>query len=291
MTPRRSRFRREPGLTTFPRITRRSLARSKVLLPSRCSTSAAAPAAIWSTFDRSGTRPSGSTDPRVSWRWPERPRAAKCCIKTSSVCRWPRRVFTAYSRMHRFSTCQRKSFRACWESFGAHQYSAGCCSARIPEDGTPKDSLASDTAHFTRSRRGASMSPPRDLARSNTITVRQDNPEASSRGSRLSGEKKDLAREATYHSRAYLIAGSNPAVQGGTHMSIKKPASRARQLIGDIAPKLADLTDDVLFGDVWERPQLSKRDRSLITCAALVAMGKTEQMTFHFPRAIEDGVP
>jgi 4-carboxymuconolactone decarboxylase len=73
-------------------------------------------------------------------------------------------------------------------------------------------------------------------------------------------------------------------------MSTKKPASRAQQLIGDIAPKLADLTDDVLFGDVWERPQLSKRDRSLITCAALVATGKTEQMTFHFPRAIENGV-
>jgi 4-carboxymuconolactone decarboxylase len=73
-------------------------------------------------------------------------------------------------------------------------------------------------------------------------------------------------------------------------MTTKKPASRAQQLIGDIAPKLADLTDDVLFGDVWERPQLSKRDRSLITCAALVATGKTEQMTFHFPRAIENGV-
>jgi 4-carboxymuconolactone decarboxylase len=73
-------------------------------------------------------------------------------------------------------------------------------------------------------------------------------------------------------------------------MSTKKPVSRARQNIGEIAPKLADLTDDVLFGDVWERPQLSKRDRSLITCAALVAMGKTEQMTFHFPRAIENGV-
>ena len=59
---------------------------------------------------------------------------------------------------------------------------------------------------------------------------------------------------------------------------------------GDIAPKLAQLTDDVLFGDVWERPQLSKRDRSLITCAALIATGKTEQMSFHFPRAIENGV-
>src|SRR5262249_57417722 len=64
----------------------------------------------------------------------------------------------------------------------------------------------------------------------------------------------------------------------------------ARKTVGDIAPKLAQLTDDVLFGDVWERPQLSKRDRSLITCAALVATGKTEQMTFHFPRAIENGV-
>jgi 4-carboxymuconolactone decarboxylase len=46
----------------------------------------------------------------------------------------------------------------------------------------------------------------------------------------------------------------------------------------------------VLFGDVWERPDLSKRDRSLITCAALIALGKTEQMDFHFPKAIENGV-
>ncbi|MDB4953610.1 MAG: 4-carboxymuconolactone decarboxylase [Myxococcales bacterium] len=73
-------------------------------------------------------------------------------------------------------------------------------------------------------------------------------------------------------------------------MKSDKPDSPGQQAIGEIAPKLAELTDDVLFGDVWERPQLSKRDRSLITCAALVAMGKTEQLTFHFPRAIENGV-
>jgi 4-carboxymuconolactone decarboxylase len=73
-------------------------------------------------------------------------------------------------------------------------------------------------------------------------------------------------------------------------MDTKKPAGPAHKAIGDFAPKLAELTDDVLFGDVWERPQLSKRDRSLITCAALVATGKTEQMTFHFPRALENGV-
>jgi len=66
--------------------------------------------------------------------------------------------------------------------------------------------------------------------------------------------------------------------------------SAARQRLGDFAPKMVELTEQVLFGDVWERPELSKRDRSLITCAALVATCKTEQMTFHFPRALENGV-
>ncbi len=60
--------------------------------------------------------------------------------------------------------------------------------------------------------------------------------------------------------------------------------------IGDIAPKLADLTEDVLFGDVWERPSLSKRDRSLATVSALVAMNRTDQLPFHLHRAIENGV-
>ena len=69
-----------------------------------------------------------------------------------------------------------------------------------------------------------------------------------------------------------------------------KPKSGAQKLFGDIAPKFAQLTDDVLFGDVWARPELSRRDRSLITCAALVATGKTEQMTTHFPLAITNGV-
>jgi 4-carboxymuconolactone decarboxylase len=63
-----------------------------------------------------------------------------------------------------------------------------------------------------------------------------------------------------------------------------------QKAVGDVAPKLAEITDDVLFADVWERPQLGKRDRSLVTCAALVATGKSEQMEFHFPRAIENGV-
>jgi 4-carboxymuconolactone decarboxylase len=73
-------------------------------------------------------------------------------------------------------------------------------------------------------------------------------------------------------------------------MSNDNRSSALRNGLGEFAPKLVDLTDDVLFGDVWERPQLSKRDRSLITCAALIAMGKTEQMDFHFPNAIKNGL-
>jgi 4-carboxymuconolactone decarboxylase len=46
--------------------------------------------------------------------------------------------------------------------------------------------------------------------------------------------------------------------------------STAQRLVGDIAPKLAELTDEVLFGDVWTRPELARRDRSLVTVASLV---------------------
>jgi 4-carboxymuconolactone decarboxylase len=66
--------------------------------------------------------------------------------------------------------------------------------------------------------------------------------------------------------------------------------SIAQQTIGGIAPKLAQLTDEVLFGDIWERPGLSKRDRSLITVTALVALYRTEQMAFHLRRALDNGV-
>ena len=65
--------------------------------------------------------------------------------------------------------------------------------------------------------------------------------------------------------------------------------SRAQQLMGDIAPKLAELTDDVLFGDVWARPGLSQRDRSLITVAALTALARTDQLASHLGRALDNG--
>jgi 4-carboxymuconolactone decarboxylase len=58
----------------------------------------------------------------------------------------------------------------------------------------------------------------------------------------------------------------------------------------DLAPALQGYTDAVLFGDVWERPGLSKRDRSLITVATLVALYRTNELPFHLERALENGV-
>ncbi len=69
-----------------------------------------------------------------------------------------------------------------------------------------------------------------------------------------------------------------------------KEPTAAQKMLGDFAPKLVELTDNVLFGDVWERPELSKRDRSLVTVAALIALNRPDQLRFHLGRAVENGV-
>jgi 4-carboxymuconolactone decarboxylase len=66
--------------------------------------------------------------------------------------------------------------------------------------------------------------------------------------------------------------------------------SYVRENVGDFAPKWVQLTEDVLFGDVWEREELSPRDRSLITVSALVTGGSMEQLTFHLNKAKENGL-
>ncbi len=66
--------------------------------------------------------------------------------------------------------------------------------------------------------------------------------------------------------------------------------SAIRGPYADINPTLDDITGRVLFGEVWERPELSKRDRSLITVAALIAGYRTNELPFHLGRAIENGV-
>jgi 4-carboxymuconolactone decarboxylase len=67
-------------------------------------------------------------------------------------------------------------------------------------------------------------------------------------------------------------------------------ANPGRKAFGHIAPALADLTDTVLFGDVWKRPGLSPRDRSLVTVAALVALYRTNELPSHLKRALANGV-
>jgi 4-carboxymuconolactone decarboxylase len=71
---------------------------------------------------------------------------------------------------------------------------------------------------------------------------------------------------------------------------MSREPSAAEKMIGDFAPKLVELTDRVLFGDVWERQDLSKRDRSLVTVAALIALNRPEQLRFHLDKALDNGV-
>jgi 4-carboxymuconolactone decarboxylase len=58
----------------------------------------------------------------------------------------------------------------------------------------------------------------------------------------------------------------------------------------DIAPALGKYTDEVLFGDVWKREELSPRDRSLVTISCLISNYRVNEMPFHFKRALENGV-
>ena len=64
----------------------------------------------------------------------------------------------------------------------------------------------------------------------------------------------------------------------------------ARNPFTDIAPALAEYTDRVLFGDVWQRPGLSPRDRSLITVATLVALYRTNELPAHLKKALDNGI-
>ena len=73
-------------------------------------------------------------------------------------------------------------------------------------------------------------------------------------------------------------------------MSDNTHPTAAQRAVGDFSPKIVELTDKVLFGDVWERPELSPRDRSLITVASLITNGNTEQLGFHLKKAVDNGL-
>jgi 4-carboxymuconolactone decarboxylase len=64
----------------------------------------------------------------------------------------------------------------------------------------------------------------------------------------------------------------------------------ARAAFGDIVPHLAEITDKVLFGDVWANTTLSPRDRSLVTITSLIALYRVNELPFHLKRALDNGV-
>lgn len=69
-----------------------------------------------------------------------------------------------------------------------------------------------------------------------------------------------------------------------------QPSPSGQTAFGDVAPALAELTDQVLFGQVWQDPALSPRDRSLVTVATLIALQRTEQLPFHLRLARRNGL-
>ena len=73
-------------------------------------------------------------------------------------------------------------------------------------------------------------------------------------------------------------------------MSTQAPVPAARNEVRQVIPRVIELTETLLYPDIWERPGLSKRDRSLITVAALVAMYRPEQLKGHTERALANGV-
>jgi 4-carboxymuconolactone decarboxylase len=85
-------------------------------------------------------------------------------------------------------------------------------------------------------------------------------------------------------------AQAQPASAPAPSASTSTPQTPARRLLGEMAPKLADLTDNVLFGDVWARPQLSRRDRSLVTVSALIALNRPDQLRSHLALARQNGL-
>ena len=58
----------------------------------------------------------------------------------------------------------------------------------------------------------------------------------------------------------------------------------------EAVPQLGRLRNEVLFGDVWQQPEMNSRDRSIVTCSVLAALGKNEELAHHMKVAIENGV-
>jgi 4-carboxymuconolactone decarboxylase len=99
-----------------------------------------------------------------------------------------------------------------------------------------------------------------------------------------------------------LVPPDSPAIGQGKRLGVQwaqdqqeetmaqAPSSASRDAVRNTVPKMIEVTEKVLFGDIWERPELSKRDRSLIVCAVLTATYRPEQLRGHLQRALDNGL-
>ena len=108
-------------------------------------------------------------------------------------------------------------------------------------------------------------------------------------GESLDGKSVDWMEKVTDEQYAAPVR-PRPAAAAPPAAAPSGQPTPAQRIIGDFSPKLVQLTDDVLFGDVWARPQLSPRDRSLVTISALIAMNRPDQLRSHLVRARDNGV-
>jgi 4-carboxymuconolactone decarboxylase len=105
----------------------------------------------------------------------------------------------------------------------------------------------------------------------------------------LDGKTADWLEKVSDAEYGTPVQGQVPAAAAPAPGASAQPTT-AQRLMGDFAPKLRELTDNVLFGDVWARPELSPRDRSLVTVSALIAMNRPDQLRSHLARARDNGV-
>jgi 4-carboxymuconolactone decarboxylase len=106
----------------------------------------------------------------------------------------------------------------------------------------------------------------------------------------LDGKSTDWMEKVTDEQYGGAVRAGSASTAPAARSAAAGQPTPAQRLIGDFSPKMVQLTDDVLFGDVWARPQLSPRDRSLITVSALIAMNRPEQLRSHLARARDNGV-
>jgi len=108
-------------------------------------------------------------------------------------------------------------------------------------------------------------------------------------GERLDGESVEWLEKVTDEQYGAPARPRSAAAESPGAAADGQP-TRAQQLMGGFAPKLEQLTDAVLYGDVWARPELSPRDRSLVTISALVALNRPEQLRSHVARGLRNGL-